>query len=108
MNLRFTRYKKEYFEQSANLMSQTWHFNEDLENPRDESLVFKAYFQHSLLESTYKDFLVDENGRVLGYLLASTPKKKNSLSARMKSGFQTMQTSMSLLWHLLVGSRRFW
>ena len=64
MNLRFTRYKKEYFEQSANLMSQTWHFNEDLENPRDESLVFKAYFQHSLLESTYKDFLVDKNGRV--------------------------------------------
>ncbi|AMO54521.1 hypothetical protein GZ77_23455 [Endozoicomonas montiporae] len=102
MNLRFTRYKQAYFEESAQLMSQTWHFNEGFENPRDESLVFKAYFEHSLLESSYTDFLVDDNDRVLGYLLASTPHHDNLLQ-RMKVGCRYAKAMLNLSWHFAMG-----
>ena len=69
MDLKFTPCKKEYFDQAAALMSQTWNFNEGLDQPKDHSLIFKAYFETSLLDAQYTDFIVDEKNRVLDALL---------------------------------------
>lgn len=103
MNLKFTPYKKEYFEQSAMLMSKTWHFNQMLENPKDTSLIYKVYFQESLLESQYTDFIVDENGQVLGYLLASAPNLVTPSSA-LRSKLSELWLMIELTGHIALGS----
>ena len=102
MNLTCTPYKKEYFEEAARLMSQTWHFNEELENPKDPSLIYKMYFQESLQDSQYTDFIVDENNRVLGYLLASAPTLTTPLTI-IKSKILQLGTMIEITGHIALG-----
>ena len=102
MDLKLTPYKKEYFEDASQLMSQTWQFNEVLENPKDPSLIYKIYFQDSLLDSQYSDFIVDENGRVLGYLLATAPTLVTPI-ANIKSKLMQLRMMIELTGHIALG-----
>ena len=102
MTVSFTPYREEFYIQSCMLMEQTWDLNDWLEDPEDETLIFKHYFESALNYSRYTDFIVSEDGRVMGYLMASDMKNK-TLASTMGSGLKNMVTTLTFFKNGILG-----
>lgn len=72
--MRYDIYRKDYLEDLARIVMETWHFEKDLKNPKDPMLINRYYIKSCLIGSVHQDVVV-ENGRALGVLFGSDERR---------------------------------
>ncbi len=79
MEYRYTKYKKAYLKDAAEMMSKTWHFDEHFQGLKYRNILYSILFKYSYYECDYCDIVVDKNERLLGFLMAGKTKQGISL-----------------------------
>ena len=103
MRFHFEEYRPAFYQDAACLMASTWKLNEYLKRPKDPELIFQFYFESSLIGSNYTDFVVDYDGRVLGYLMASIPEKA-SVGSVIREKLRLLKMYGRFCFHFLAGN----
>ncbi|MCG8481833.1 MAG: GNAT family N-acetyltransferase [Clostridia bacterium] len=101
MQIKYVTYNRKYFYQCARLMDGTWDFLKYFKGIKDKDIVYGAFFEGSLISSTYTDIIVDKNENVLGYLIGSSRKQvtfwRKSIQILVETKFYLKQFKYLLL-----------
>lgn len=92
MNYKYVNYKKSYLKDASKMMGKTWTMDKHLKKLKDRNIIYSIFFKLSYIDSDYCDMVVDENDKLLGFLLAGKTKK----SKRIGVGIE-------LIFNLIIG-----
>ena len=67
-------YRKAYLDDLAGVVQRTWHFEKDLDGPKDPLLLSRYYIKSCLIGSVHQDVVV-EKGRAVGVLFGSDERR---------------------------------
>lgn len=94
MNLITKDYNNKYFEKCCELLAVNWDFYSHFDSVKNKSIPYKLYFKRTLIESSYKKIVVNDNDDLMGMIFAEiTPRNKLYLTLY----------NIYVLWYLLIG-----
>lgn len=79
MNYKYVEYKKSYLKDASEMMGKTWIMDKHLKELKDRNIIYSIFFKLSYIDSDYCDMVIDENDRLLGFLLAGETKKRKHI-----------------------------
>jgi len=101
MNFQITKYNKKYFNQSVELMSDTWNFNKLFVGLKKKNMMNELYFKFSLLDANYNQVIIDEDNNVCGFIFGKIDKKPHSKLKIMLNSFLPI---LKVLFNLVIGN----
>jgi ribosomal protein S18 acetylase RimI-like enzyme len=101
MNLHTAAYRPGLLGQCVDLMGDTWNLNGLYPGLRKENLVNELFFREAILGANHAELVVDDQGRVHGYLFGFLPR---SGEAMVVPFFQRLGAWIWAFLHLMAGS----
>lgn len=100
MKLKMAKYNNKYLKQCVNIMNDTWDFSKLFKGKTNIDFVNTTFFKFSMIDSNYKQVIIDDKENVHGYILG----KINNLSqSNWKLFFKYISNLLTILWHFIAG-----
>ncbi len=93
-------YRSQLFDHCVALMSDTWNFNELFPELAKDNLINELFFREVLAGADYSELILDEDGKVRGYLFGML---RSDPVIRLRRALRTIRFLARLTYHYLLG-----